>query len=107
MLRARSTSRRISARRRFLVEPTPVSGEHAVIAEQVLDHGLGVRPIHCAGRRTPRTPQSVMGGQRMPGVAGEVLMSTRDSTLSGKSSARSCANAPPAETPTMWAARTP
>ena len=50
---------------------------------------------------TKRPNSSVGGGSpRSPGVTGEVLIRTSESTRSAKSSARSWANAPPAETPT-------
>ena len=41
------------------------------------------------------------------GVAGDVLIRTSESTRSGKARASSCANAPPAETPTMCPPRIP
>ena len=92
--RCRSLARRravVARWRATFVERTAVTGQHAGVVGQVLDHGLGVRPVHL--RRLldepPECPRSVTAGPRSPGIVGEVLMSTRDVTRSGTSRARS------------------
>jgi hypothetical protein len=34
----------------FFVERSTISGEHARVVDQVVDYGLGVRPVHLRGR---------------------------------------------------------
>ena len=87
-----------------LVERAPAAREHARVVDEVLDHRVGVRPVHRAV--DTNRPNSSLGGgsSRSTGSAGEVLMRTSERTRSGASSASTCAIAPPAETPTRWAA---
>ena len=93
---------------RGLVEGARASGEHARVADQVVDDRRLVGPVHLRGRQEPPIrARSAGGSPRSPGVAGDVLMRTSERTRSGKSSASSCANAPPAETPTTCAAAIP
>ena len=93
--------------RSCLIERAHVSGEHPAVADQVLHDRFPIGPINFAVETNRRNASVGDGRSRSPGVAGEVLISTSERTRSGNSSASNCANAPPAETPTTWAARIP
>ena len=110
MSRARTTSRWTSFAPGRLVERALASRQHARVADEVLDHRLLVRPVHVgrgqeAGEALSRRGRLPVGGR--PRLPGDVLTRTSDRTRSGCASASSWAKAPPAETPTTWAAGIP
>jgi hypothetical protein len=90
-----------------VIERPLAAREDPPIIDQVVDDGLGVRPIDL-GRGDEVTELRVgRGRSRSLVVAGEVLIRMRDSTRSGESSASSWVIPPPAETPTRCAADIP
>ena len=53
-----------------LVERAAASREHALVADQVLDHRLGIRPVHVC--RCHEAPE-LLGRRREPALTGERL----------------------------------